>query len=444
MKLKKRKSEEFKKIISTLVLLLSDAFIISLSVVVSYTFIHLFQNNFLSGFDFIYKILFPSYLVLTLILTYSGIYTDRYDFWHETRLIIKGVFFSLILMLAYFSLFDNGYDNREIIYPFLLLLLLLPISKIMIKKMLFKLGYWKLGVQVLSKNAYLSSEIFNNYYLGYIESNRKAVKIVFIDSHTNNIEKTSQLLENEILAREQVIFVPVFDKYQFTNANVYELANARTSLVVLQNRLKSKSRIYITKLYNYILAIMILPFLLPILGLIALLIKIDSNGPVFFKQKRLGKDGKVFLVYKFRTMHINSDDMLKQYLKENPQEIENYKKFHKYDNDPRITKIGNFLRNTSLDELAQLLNVLKMEMNFVGPRPYMIEEKELIGEKNQEIILKVKPGITGLWQVSGRSELSFQERIDLDKWYIQNWSMWMDFVILLKTFKVVVDKAGAR
>ncbi|WP_457745002.1 sugar transferase [Sulfurimonas sp.] len=446
MKLKKRKSEGYKNFVSAFVLILGDMATIGLSSLIGLIFIFMFNATIESYSTIIYHTIIPSYIVLMLFFIFSGLYTYRYDFWHETRLIFKGVFFSFIMVLAYFSLLGIGdlNDKYEVIYTFLILLLMLPISKIFIKKLLFIKGYWKLGVKVLSKNAYFASEIFDNYYLGYIKSSRTKVKIVFIDSHANSIENTNKLLAEEILSKEQVIFVPAFDKYQFSNSNIYELANARTSLIVLQNRLKSKYRIYITKIYNYLLGILLLPLLLPILGIIALLIKSDSKGPIFFKQKRLGKNGEEFLVYKFRTMYVDSEKMLKEYLEENPDEVENYKKYHKYESDPRITKIGNILRNTSLDELAQLINILKNEMNFVGPRPYMLEEKELIGEKNQEIILKVEPGITGLWQVSGRSEVSFQERIGLDKWYIQNWSLWMDFVVLLKTFNVVLNKVGAK
>jgi undecaprenyl-phosphate galactose phosphotransferase len=143
-------------------------------------------------------------------------------------------------------------------------------------------------------------------------------------------------------------------------------------------------------------------------------------------------------------MHENSDAILREYLKLNPQEKENYALYHKYENDPRITRIGKFLRATSLDELPQFYNIFKGEMNLIGPRPYMLEENEKIGKLNQELILKVAPGITGLWQVSGRNNLTFLERVELDTWYIQNWSLWMDFVIFLKTIKVVFSKVGAR
>jgi len=251
-------------------------------------------------------------------------------------------------------------------------------------------------------------------------------------------------LEKLIGSKEKVMFVPVFNNYQFSSSEIFELNNSRTSLIVLQNKLNSQYRMFINIVYNYILAVILLPLLLPIIGLIALLVKRDSKGPVFFMQERLGIDGEVFLVYKFRTMHINGDEILQEYLKEHPEEVENYEVYCKYENDPRITKIGKILRNTSADELAQIFNVLKGQMNFVGPRPYMVTEKEKIGTTNAGVILKVKPGITGLWQVSGRNELTFEDRIKMDKWYIYNWSLWMDFVIFVKTISVVLNRSGAK
>ena len=129
-------------------------------------------------------------------------------------------------------------------------------------------------------------------------------------------------------------------------------------------------------------------------------------------------------------------------LVDNPQEIINYEIYHKYDNDPRITKIGSLLRKTSLDELPQIFNVLKGEMSLIGPRPYMPNERSKMGN-NIDIILAVKPGITGLWQVSGRNEVDFASRVALDVWYVRNWSIWNDIVILLKTIQVVLFRKGA-
>ncbi len=142
-------------------------------------------------------------------------------------------------------------------------------------------------------------------------------------------------------------------------------------------------------------------------------------------------------------MFINQDQILKRYLKKNPDEITYYKRYHKYKQDPRVTKLGAILRATSLDELPQIINVLKGDMSIVGPRPYMLNEIDKLGSA-KSIILKVRPGITGLWQVSGRNNLTFKERIQLESWYIRNWTLWDDFIIILKTFSVVLKRVGAK
>jgi Undecaprenyl-phosphate galactose phosphotransferase WbaP len=182
---------------------------------------------------------------------------------------------------------------------------------------------------------------------------------------------------------------------------------------------------------------------LPLILFLALLIKLDSPGPVFFVQKRLGKDRSVFPCIKFRTMYVNGDEMLKEYFAKHPEREKEYREYRKLkEGDPRITKVGAFLRKTSLDELPQIFNVLKGDMSLIGPRPYMVEEWEQIKDFAPTILL-ARPGITGLWQVSGRSNLQFEDRIRLDSWYVLNWSLWLDFIILLKTVKVVLKMEGA-
>jgi len=181
--------------------------------------------------------------------------------------------------------------------------------------------------------------------------------------------------------------------------------------------------------------------LFPVFVIIAVLIKIKSpNGPIFFTQQRLGLNKTFFRVIKFRTMIPNAEKVLKKMMEKDEKLRNEYLTYRKLKNDPRIISgIGKFLRKTSLDELPQIFNVLKGDMSIVGPRPYLISEKEEMGEFYFEYI-KVKPGITGLWQVSGRNELTFLERIKLDKWYIKNWSLEIDFMIFLKTFYVVAKK----
>ncbi len=233
------------------------------------------------------------------------------------------------------------------------------------------------------------------------------------------------------------------DDYDLTHSHIYDLSNTRTNLIVFQNRLKSRSRILFKNISDFTLSLMIFPLLIPIMILIAYKIKHENpNEKIFFKQKRLGKKGKPFTCYKFQTMYENGDEILKTYLKAHPEEITYYETYHKYKNDPRITKIGHILRRTSLDELPQIFNVFRGDMSFIGPRPYMLNEKEKIGEEIKTV-LTVKPGITGLWQVSGRSDVDFHSRVELDVWYIRNWNLWMDMVILIKTIKAVFFKDGA-
>ena len=159
---------------------------------------------------------------------------------------------------------------------------------------------------------------------------------------------------------------------------------------------------------------------------------VKDNGPVFYTQKRIGKDGKYFRLYKYRSMVVNADDKLSKYLAENEEARKEYKKYKKLKNDPRITHIGKFIRERSIDEFPQFINVLKGEMSLVGPRPYLPREIEDMGENYIEII-KVKPGLTGLWQVNGRSDTTFELRTQIDKDYVQRRSIMLDTKIFIRT-----------
>jgi len=177
--------------------------------------------------------------------------------------------------------------------------------------------------------------------------------------------------------------------------------------------------------------------LCPIWLLIIFAIKIDSKGPVFHKTKRLGKQGNFFIKYKFRTMVPNGEEVLQKLLQSNSVLKEKYENNYKIKNDPRVTRVGSFLRKTSLDELPQFFNILKGEMSIVGPRDIIRPELEQHYGQCKEKFLSVKPGLTGLWQVSGRSRLPYKERVRLDLYYIDNRSLKLDLKILLKTIPAV-------
>lgn len=182
-------------------------------------------------------------------------------------------------------------------------------------------------------------------------------------------------------------------------------------------------------------------FVLPFLVLIALLIKLDSKGPIFYSQNRLGKDGEFFRAYKFRTMHGDGEARLKAILDADPQLRAEYEIYHKLRKDPRVTRIGRVLRKFSLDEFPQLLNVIIGDMSLVGPRPYIEREVTEMGGQ-EKIILRAPPGMTGMWQVSDRNATSFAQRVQIDVYYVRNWSPWLDIHILAKTFGVVIKGSG--
>lgn len=167
-----------------------------------------------------------------------------------------------------------------------------------------------------------------------------------------------------------------------------------------------------------------------------------DNGPIFYSQYRMGKNGKLFKMYKYRSMVVGADEKLKKYLEENEEARKEYKKYKKLKHDPRVTKVGEFIRKTSLDEFPQFINVLKGDMSLVGPRPYLEREKEDMNGY-YKYITTFKPGLTGLWQISGRSDVDFVTRIDLDMQYYYNHSLKGDIKILFKTAMKLVKREGA-
>ena len=183
--------------------------------------------------------------------------------------------------------------------------------------------------------------------------------------------------------------------------------------------------------------------LIPLTAIVYIANKIaKDDGPVFFVQERIGKNGKPFKMYKYRSMVVGADEKLEKYLEENEEAAEEYKKYKKLSNDPRITKVGDFLRKTSLDEFPQLINVFKGDMSLVGPRPYLPREKDDMGYYFNDIV-KCKPGITGFWQVNGRNDVTFDDRLGMDITYFQKTNLLLDIKLLVKTGLKVLRKEGA-
>ena len=237
---------------------------------------------------------------------------------------------------------------------------------------------------------------------------------------------------NTNLAREEVV-----DVVDNVIPNIYALENTEVSN---ENILKRQSPYrYIKRFMDVILATIALVVLSPIFLIIAIAIKIESKGPVFFKHARIGKNGKIIKLYKFRSMVINAEELIKSFT---PEQMKEYKENYKLTNDPRITKIGKFLRKTSLDELPQLLNIIKCDLSIIGPRPVVTDELKKYGA-NTEKFLSVTPGLTGYWAANGRSCTTYEQRMQMELYYIDNLSLKMDVKVFFKTIEAVIKREGA-
>lgn len=199
---------------------------------------------------------------------------------------------------------------------------------------------------------------------------------------------------------------------------------------------------YIKRGIDIFLSFIGLILLSPIFGFIAIAIKLDSKGAVFYKHKRIGKDGKIIYLYKFRSMYTDSKERLEMLLK-NPDIRKEWEENFKLENDPRITKVGSLLRKTSLDELPQLLNILKGEMSIIGPRPVIDEELEKYGQ-NRSKFLSITPGLTGWWACNGRSSITYEDRVKLELYYVEHQSFLLDIKCFFKTLTTVLNRQGAK
>ena len=329
-----------KEFFARFLFILIDIFIIFTSIFLGHLLRNLFANTF-GGADIYsltnYTTFYPIYLITIALLSFEGIYNHRYDFWNESKVILKSLLFSFLVILAYLAMTKSiqDYSRAVIIFSFIFMTLLIPLFKNISKKLLFKFGLWKRSAKVYGNDRFLKDEVFGNHYLGYIEAKDNKPKTVFINSHNGDLSTLKQIINQEIKENHEVIFIPLVDDYDLTHSHIYQLSNTRTNLIVLRNRLKSKYRLWLKKLSDVGMSIIIFPLLIPIMLYIAYKIRKEEPGnSILFKQERLGQNGKVFTCYKFRTMFEESDGKLKAYLEKHPEEEEFYNTYHKYQNDP--------------------------------------------------------------------------------------------------------------
>jgi len=241
---------------------------------------------------------------------------------------------------------------------------------------------------------------------------------------------------------DHITFVPDLFGVPVGSMELETLFNEKTVLLKIRNNLAQFNNRMFKWMFDCICSLAGIIVVMPLFLVLSILIYLDSPGPVVFAHQRVGQKGDMFPCYKFRTMVKNSQEVLDEHLANYPEARAEWARDFKLRDDPRVTRIGQFLRKTSLDELPQFFNVIKGEMSLVGPRPIVQAEVERYGKYISDYYL-VRPGITGQWQVNGRNDIDYPERVQMDSWYVRNWSMWLDIIILFKTIKVVVARKGA-
>ncbi len=427
-------------------------------------------------------------LVFILALAYEKLYHKRLPFWIEVQWIFKAGIITLFLTVIVLYLVGIGEEiSRSLVMlTWFFAMLTVPFFRYYGKKILLKISVWTKPVIIIGNSEtipIITGALLREATMGYrvvgcinseadfgsqlnpamegaaevqpelpclgsISEAEAVVQAAGVDDLfiTDSGLSSSELVEltNRLQPLvNSIILVPDLFGVSLSGIEAAYFFEEQAVLLQIKNRLRSVVNRTIKRIFDLTIGALINLLSLPLVLVISLVVKLDSRGPVFYVSERIGREGKTFSCYKFRTMHVDADDILQCYLADNDQACYEWRHFRKLiTEDPRLTRVGRFLRRFSLDELPQLINVLRGEMSLVGPRPYLPEEKEEMGTYSFDILVG-KPGLTGLWQVSGRNKLSFESRLKLDAWYMKNWSLWLDLVLLLKTVRVVLKRDGA-
>uniref|UniRef100_A0A7C2K4X2 Exopolysaccharide biosynthesis polyprenyl glycosylphosphotransferase n=1 Tax=candidate division WOR-3 bacterium TaxID=2052148 RepID=A0A7C2K4X2_UNCW3 len=377
-----------------------------------------------------------------LVLAFDGLYTERRYFWDEFRAFIKSLVVYFLILFTILSLTRGitKYSRGVLALVPLFLVFLFPLFRYLVNFVLYKLRVREKCQFVGDEKSFekFKKVVLSDKYAGF-ELGEPA-SYVFVATSVRDFDQ--KLRELQQAYRYVFIFDDAGRFLVSEFASVFPIGKGIT-MFELQNKLLDPKRMFLKRGIEVVLAVFILPLLLPLIFLIGVAIILDSKGPIFYAQERIGRGGKPFKCLKFRTMYVDADLRLQEILDRDERAREEWQKYFKLKNDPRVTRIGKILRKTSLDELPQIFNILKGEMSFVGPRPVLKKELEEYYKEFSRYYCEVRPGITGLWQISGRNELDYEQRVRLDVWYVLNWSLWLDFVIFIKTIKVVLSGKGA-
>ncbi|HPI20101.1 MAG TPA: undecaprenyl-phosphate galactose phosphotransferase WbaP [Candidatus Kapabacteria bacterium] len=459
-----------KKLVAAIIFIISDIFAVALSFIVTLQITNIAVYNLTNSFDelsvfFITVFIFP--IAFYLRRLYPGLGIDVIDELRGLTYSCSNVFIGLIFTTFFF---EQTSSSIRLIFglSWALSLILLPICRSITRTLFCKKKWWGLPVIILgagNTGERIIKTLIKHPRIGlrpvvaidddidkwgYIEKIPvigglaiipELIKKLSLDYAIVAIPNANSNVQEEIILKyskyfDKTIIIPDL----FGTSSIWITAKNFGAFLgfELQQKLLKKSALIQKRIFDIIISFLLILLSLPFTIIVAILIKIDSKGTVFFKQERMGQNDVRFNLIKFRTMYSDSEYRLQTILNQDEEMRAEYNKYHKLKNDPRMTRIGKVLRKFSIDEVPQFFNVLKGDMSLLGPRAYIAWEKpKMLGQ--EDIILSVKQGISGLWQIiENRDESTFTERVSIDVYYIRNWSLFLDFYIVARTIAVVV------
>lgn len=476
----KSKYPQTSSFVSGLSLLFVDLLVLMLSLGLGFFIVNFFFTSYINFKSVVNYFAFCPLIILVFAAVglYPGIMIPPTE---EVKKFCGCTFFALTAMSIGIIIADiNDYDmiskiiikdskDKAIILSFALTFpiatVLLPGFRELAKAFFARFKWWGVPAVIYSSNHsadFIIDKLIKNPYLGYhpaviVDSEAKDfgeyrgipliplskellkqirahnVKTAVICDYNGDMKKIMSSYRYTItVSKQQTTFTSTQQLKEI--AGIIAFASVHNLTFRLNKLLK--------RLLDLFVILSLCPIWIPVFILCAILTKLTSKGPIFYGHKRVGKNGKTIKCWKFRSMVVNSQEILEKLLAENEEMRRQWEKDRKLEHDPRITGFGKILRKTSMDELPQLINILLGEMSLVGPRPVTEPELEKYGDYSS-YVLSVKPGLSGMWQISGRSDTGYEERISYDTYYIQNWSIWLDIWILIKSVWVVLLGKGA-
>lgn len=422
-------------------------------------------------------VIFASLIVIVIGFSWVWGHYNRFKpYWSEVKEILKIISFVVVVDAVYLFTVKSHFSRVWFFSIIVLAAFLLPLFRVYAKRMMAFMGLWyrptvivgcgdnarlsalaiesdfTMGHKVVAflnpDGASCSGEVLNGYPILPLGSN--PVKtflslgcpyVVFALDAFPRDEKEKHILDQWMAMCSDMMIAPPVSGLPLYGAENVHILKHEALLLRLKNNLARHWPKLIKRTFDIVVSTLLLILLAPLFVFLAWRVRRDG-GSVTYAQERVGYKGKPFHCIKFRSMIVNADQVLAELLENDPEAMEGWERDFKLKNDPRITKIGDMLRKTSLDELPQLWNVIRGDMSLVGPRPIVEGEVERYGDFIS-YYEESRPGMTGLWQVSGRNDVDYKQRIDLDVWYARNWSLWHDIVILMKTVPVVFLREGS-